>query len=74
MPAAIAIKMMGTSSMIPLAKTKQTIRTGSATTIRMLATTFATPQVSLNMKPMDFTNSQINIATVKISNIYFPFS
>ncbi len=66
MIAAMESRMIGTSNAMPLANIKHTINAGSATTIRILAMTFATPQVSLNIKPMDFANSQRKTATVRI--------
>ena len=66
MIAAMPIRMIGTSNTMPLANIRHAINAGSATTIRIPAMTFATPQVSRNIKPMDFASSQRKIATVRI--------
>ena len=74
MPTAIAITAIGTINAMPLRNTRHTINIGNAMTIRMLAITFAIPQVSLNARPMALIISQTKMIIVNNSSNSFSSS
>ena len=67
--AAIPIMATGIIKMAPPTKSKHTISKGRASTIRILATIFAMPHVSLSAKPMDLLSSHTKMIMVNNSNI-----
>lgn len=74
MPIAPIISATGIKSINPPATINPPIRVGRAIIIKIIAITFATPQVSLNISLIVQMNKLINNTVNKMSNIIFLLS